>query len=210
MLHVDRIIRAGIIIHVTRTIQDARPDDAPGRHESSAPYERTPPGPADRVMSIFHEFRAALGEMRCAASQGMLRHGISMTQVHVLTMLEHHGEMPMSRLAEMLGVSLSNATGLIDRLEEAGLVERLRDGEDRRVVLVRAAQSGRQALHEVQLLRDDMMRRLLTRLDHDQLTRLEASMADLRDAVTAEARDGFGGREHLHPHQSRTTEGIDR
>jgi DNA-binding MarR family transcriptional regulator len=129
-----------------------------------------------------------------------------MTQVHVLTMLEHHGEMPMSRLAEMLGVSLSNASGLIDRLEEARLVERIRDGEDRRVVLVRAADSGRQALHEVQLMRDDLMRRLLGRLDADQLTRIELAMADMRDAVTAEARAGVGGREHLHPHVTRGTE----
>ena len=43
----------------------------------------------------------------------------------------------MSRLAEMLDVSLSNATGLIDRMEERGFVERIRVPEDRRVVLVR-------------------------------------------------------------------------
>ena len=44
--------------------------------------------------------------------------------------------MPMSRLAEMLDVSLSNATGLIDRMEERGFVERIRVPDDRRVVLV--------------------------------------------------------------------------
>ena len=43
----------------------------------------------------------------------------------------------MSRLAELLDVSLSNATGIVDRMEERGLVERVRVPDDRRVVLVR-------------------------------------------------------------------------
>ena len=49
-----------------------------------------------------------------------------MTQLHILYMLDRHGEMPMSRLAEVLDVSLSNATGLIDRIEERGFIERIR------------------------------------------------------------------------------------
>ena len=59
---------------------------------------------------------------------------VSMTHLHILSMLDHHGELPMSRLADLLDVSLSNATGLIDRMEERGLVERVRDPDDRRVV----------------------------------------------------------------------------
>ena len=49
-----------------------------------------------------------------------------MAQLHVMNLLERHGEMPMSRLAEMIDVSDSNATGLIDRVEERGFVERIR------------------------------------------------------------------------------------
>ena len=100
----------------------------------------------------------------------MLRAGISMTQVHVLLMLQHHGEMTMSRLAEMLDVSLSNATGLIDRIEERGLVERVRDPEDRRVVIVRIAPAGRRLLDEVDAINDDLLRAVLTRVDRGQLS----------------------------------------
>lgn len=137
-------------------------------------------------MAIFVEFRRAMGELRCAAMQGTHRGGISMTQVHVLTLLEHHGTMPMSRLAEMLDVSLSNATGLVDRMEDAGLVERVRDVGDRRVVQVRPSERGRAALAQVELMRDDVMRRLLARLDEEQLARLAASLEDMRTAVVEE------------------------
>ena len=46
----------------------------------------------------------------------------------------------MSRLADMLDVSDSNASGVVDRLEERGYVERIRVPNDRRVVLVRATE----------------------------------------------------------------------
>ena len=66
-----------------------------------------------------------------------------MAQLHILYTLQRNGEMPMSRLAEMLNVSLSNATGLIDRIEERGLIERTRVPEDRRIVLIRVTAAGR-------------------------------------------------------------------
>ena len=62
---------------------------------------------------------------------------MSMTHMHVMWLLQHHGDLSMSRLAELLDVSLSNATGIVDRMEERGLVERVRVPDDRRVVLVR-------------------------------------------------------------------------
>ena len=67
-----------------------------------------------------------------------------MAQLHILYTLQRNGEMPMSRLAEVLNVSLSNATGLIDRIEERGFIERTRVPEDRRIVLVRVT-AGRRA-----------------------------------------------------------------
>ena len=63
----------------------------------------------------------------------------------------------MSRLAEMLDVSMSNATGLVDRMEERGLVERVRVPDDRRVVLVRPTQAGLGLVDEAELVKSDAM-----------------------------------------------------
>ena len=158
----------------------------------------------DRVLAIFAEFRGALGVLRCGSSQRLVRLGVSMTQIHILSMLEHHGEMAMSRLAEMLDVSDSNATGLVDRLAERGLVERVRDLEDRRVVTVRPSQKGRDVLDEVQLMRDDLLRQVLARLAPEQTERLADVLADVRDAVIAEVQEGFGGSmQHAHTGSTR-------
>jgi DNA-binding MarR family transcriptional regulator len=85
--------------------------------------------------SIVGEIHEMIGSLRCAGTGRMVKAGISMTHLHILWVLEHHGELPMSRLAELLDVSVSNATGLIDRMEERGLIERIRVPDDRRIVI---------------------------------------------------------------------------
>ena len=62
--------------------------------------------------------------MKCAMSERLVRLGISMAQLHIMYTLERNGVMTMSRLADVLGVSLSNASGLVDRMEERGYIER--------------------------------------------------------------------------------------
>ena len=81
--------------------------------------------------------------LRCAATGRMVKQGVSMTHLHVMWRLDESGELPMSRLAEFLDVSLSNATGLIDRMAEHGLIQRTRLANDRRVVLVGLTPAGK-------------------------------------------------------------------
>ena len=57
--------------------------------------------------------------------------------------------LPVSAVADGLLNRASDATRLIDRLERAGLVERLRNPMDRRGVLVRATEEGRRRFEVV-------------------------------------------------------------
>jgi DNA-binding MarR family transcriptional regulator len=128
----------------------------------------------------------AVGSLRCAGSQRLVRLGISMTHFHVLTLLRHHDAMPMGRLAEILDVSMSSATGIIDRMEERGLVERVRVPDDRRVVIVRPTAAGLALVDEAELIRSDVMRAALARMPVDQIERATAAAADLAAALEQE------------------------
>lgn len=138
------------------------------------------------VEAVLADLAAAVGSLRCASSQRLVRLGVSMTHFHVLTLLRHHEAMPMGRLAEVLDASLSNATGIIDRMEERGLVERVRVPDDRRLVLVRPTQAGLDLVDDVELARNEVMIRALTRLDDRQLERLSGAAADIGAALEAE------------------------
>jgi DNA-binding MarR family transcriptional regulator len=141
--------------------------------------------------AILVDVSESLRELRCASTERFVKHGVSMTQIHVLRQLEQHGAMSMSRMAELLDVSLSNATGLIDRMVEHGLVERVGVPDDRRVVLVRPAPGGKQALEETEGIKLDWIRTICDRLDDVQLRRVSRSIADLRGAITEEFGRGM-------------------
>ena len=154
----------------------------------------------DGFVADLHDLISAF---RCAGTGRLVRLGVSMTHMHVLWLLEHHGDLPMSRLAELLDVSLSNATGLIDRMEERGLVERVRVPDDRRLVVVRLAEGGARVMEETEALKQDRMRAILGHLDEAKLERLTQTFADLRDAIATE----FGNEAlSAHAHAHHTTE----
>jgi DNA-binding MarR family transcriptional regulator len=135
--------------------------------------------------------------------------GISMTHFHVLTLLRHHDAMPMGRLADILDASMSSATGIIDRMEEKGLVERVRVPDDRRVVLVRPTQAGLDLIDEAELVKSGVMASALARMTPGQLDRLSAVAADLESAIAEElaANPGYSALamcDHVRPPHATT------
>lgn len=139
----------------------------------------------DQYSPIIADFRAAMTMLKCASSQRALRVGISMAQLHILFTLQRNGDMTMSRLAEDLDVSLSSATGLIDRIEERGFVERTRVPEDRRMVVIRVTPAGHRMLGEVDALSDDLLRAVLERLDERRLPGVAEAVQVLRASLAA-------------------------
>lgn len=74
--------------------------------------------------------------------------GLSIPQLDVLRRLRE-GPSPMRRLAVQMNCEASNLTGLVDRLESRGLVERQPHPEDRRVKCVGLTEAGEQLGREV-------------------------------------------------------------
>lgn len=148
----------------------------------------TPANPqtATDVEGIVTEVAAWVGELRCASMGRLVQGSVSMSNMHVLWLLQHHGEMPMSKLAVLLDVSLSNATRIIDGMAEKGLVERVRVADDRRVVLVRPAEAGRQAISMTESSKRDRMRAVIRRLPAAERPIVLEAIRSLRRALSAE------------------------
>jgi DNA-binding MarR family transcriptional regulator len=92
---------------------------------------------------------------------------LSPIQCHVLHLIEPGRPVPMGRLAETLSCDASNITGLVDRLESRGLVERWPSADDRRVKVLQLTPTGSR-------LRAQLLRRIsgrshpLSRLSLDE------------------------------------------
>jgi DNA-binding MarR family transcriptional regulator len=113
----------------------------------------------------------------------LVRDGVSTAQMWVLMKLRLHGDLSMSGLAELLGLGLPNVTGIVDRLEERGLVERRRDVRDRRIVHVSLTEAGSRIPDGMEGLQRDVLGRVLQAMDREMLERCLAVV----DEVDAEA-----------------------
>jgi len=165
--HVDTMVHVAIIVRVTQTIN-------------------APASDADELIDeIIVDFKRTTWAMKCAMSERLVRLGVSMAQFHIAVTLQRNGVMTMGRLADLLGVSLSNASGLIDRLEERGYVERTRVPEDRRIVMVRVTDAGTRLIEQNDALSDELMRNVLGRLSPDELPAIARATADVRAALEA-------------------------
>jgi DNA-binding MarR family transcriptional regulator len=77
-------------------------------------------------------------------SQKMSRQfGLTGQQSVVLRLLLNNGSMSSADLSRLMYVTPSNMTGIIDRLEKKGLIERMRKEGDRRVTLILLTDTGK-------------------------------------------------------------------
>ena len=69
-------------------------------------------------------------------------YNISSAQLNCLLTLHENGPLPPSQIARLMMVNSSTITGIIDRLEQKGLVKRMRISMDRRVITVELTENG--------------------------------------------------------------------
>jgi MarR family transcriptional regulator, organic hydroperoxide resistance regulator len=86
--------------------------------------------PAHEAQRLFFEIGMA---QRGKVGTALGELGLSFAQAHALRLLDPDEPLPMNALAERLFCDASNVTGIVDRLEARGLVERRSAEGDRRV-----------------------------------------------------------------------------
>lgn len=113
-------------------------------------------------------------------------------------LLEAPGSRPMSELADATGQTPATMTGIVDRLEAAGLVRRVGDPSDRRVVRAQLTASGRRLATEVRRRHRDHLRGLLGTLAPERQAQLRAILDDLAGQLEGETDGAFP--EATRPH----------
>ncbi len=146
------------------------------------------------VREIVDSTAAVASHQRCAIARRIHRQGISMAHLQILWLLQEHGTLRVTRLADLIGIAVPNATGMVDRMEQRGLVARDREAGDRRAVLVRATGRGLETIAQIDGWRTDLVEQLFADLDLAVLARiadgLRAVRASLGPAAVGPGRPG--------------------
>jgi DNA-binding MarR family transcriptional regulator len=145
------------------------------------------PGPqrVDRAR-LRDELLEELASHSPAAAMRYMRHWpggrLSLVHLNVMNVLDTDGPLPMRLLADSLDVSRASATGIVDRMEQRGLVDRTRDERDRRVVRVALTDEGRRLIAGMVAERRDHLGQVLDELGDEELAGLLLGLRALHRA----------------------------
>ncbi len=108
---------------------------------------------------------------------------LTLAQLKSLFFITAKGKTNFKKLAEALGVTPPNVTGIIDRLVEQGLVTRTENPEDRRIMLLQVTGKGQELLNNLRERRNTQMSQILNNLNAEELGNQVKSLKDLKKAV---------------------------
>ncbi len=111
---------------------------------------------------------------------------ITPPQFNALLVLVFHGNLTMGELCRRLYLASSTVTDLIDRMENAGLVARERDTDDRRVIRLKVLDKGHELVREVMDARLSYLSSVMNRIDDEKRQSLVNSLAEIHEVMTAE------------------------
>lgn len=107
---------------------------------------------------------------------------LTMPQLRTLVFLRTAPQR-MSDIAAMLGSGLSSATSMIERLESKGLVQRIHDPHDRRVVRCHLSDQGTAELERFWRVQTSKMQVVADILSHEELAKVVEAMEILVAAI---------------------------
>jgi DNA-binding MarR family transcriptional regulator len=119
---------------------------------------------------------------------------LSRTDMRCLDLLGHMGPMTAGQLSEEMGLSTGAVTFLLDRLEEAGLVKRRRDTDDRRRVWVELVPSAHRKMQRLQEPIVTEMRQVAQRFKAEELAIVRDFMREAKEVFQRQVTDAVKGQ----------------
>jgi MarR family transcriptional regulator, organic hydroperoxide resistance regulator len=138
---------------------------------------------ADRSARVWFRLIRLEARMQAAIGERLRAIGVSIPQCDVLTTLTEREGVSQQELAKRLYVTKGNISGLIDRLTEAGLVERRATASDRRQHAIYLTGAGRATAEKAIAVQRRWIASTLGRMSEGDLEALEAKLVALRDIV---------------------------
>jgi DNA-binding MarR family transcriptional regulator len=138
--------------------------------------------PIHEVMELLFTFAY---ELHKTAARQWWDIDLTMAQFKVLLTLVVEGQVAIGTIAETLGIGAPTASHLVDRLVQAGLVERVEYSADRRYTLAHLTPQGETMMRRLQQGRMDQLQSYLARLDAQDLAALRQGLTALVNILSS-------------------------
>ncbi|MGA2379041.1 MAG: MarR family transcriptional regulator [Spirochaetia bacterium] len=115
--------------------------------------------------------------------------GLSITEMVVLWKAHHAGARRVTALAEELGVPPSTLTGMLDRLVDGGWLERDRDPDDRRAVVMKGTEKLGELVRSLRHASSRTLEKAFRSLPQNTRERLGGDLASVLECLEQEESD---------------------
>jgi len=132
------------------------------------------------IIQLQHQLMYAMGGDE---SMVWMELNLTIAQLKSLLFIYFEGTTNFIKLANALGVTPPNVTGIINRLVEQGLVTREENPADRRTFILRATETGKALIEGLRESGINRMAVILGQLSTEELTTLETGLAALVKTV---------------------------
>ena len=139
----------------------------------------------ERAIRVWFRFLRLESRIQSTVAEHLRAIDLSVPQCDVLTTLTEAEGVSQQDLAKRLYVTKGNISGLLDRLERAGLVERRSTAADRRQYSIYLTAAGRAAAERAIALQHALIAATLGRLPSEKLAEFETLLLATRDLVRA-------------------------
>jgi DNA-binding MarR family transcriptional regulator len=130
--------------------------------------------------SLAEAFRGVTRQLRHQTQRALAPWDVTPAQARALGVLTRHGPIRLGALSEYLRIAPRSATEVVDALEEARLVERRPDPDDRRATLVATTDRGDEVAAGIRAARAAEAEEFFARLDEADRTSLARILRALR------------------------------
>jgi len=111
--------------------------------------------------------------------------GLSIMEFRILKTLNNQGPQPMIRLAEANMITQGWVTNIVDKLEEKGLVHRLRSQDDRRVINIVTTDRGRSFYRKIKDLHEKFIIDTLDFLAPEEMNKVKCILTRIEEQLTS-------------------------
>lgn len=120
--------------------------------------------------------------MKKALDSELNKFGLTSSQQTILSLLKKKDGLSLSEIGKSVFLDKAAITGLADRLEKDGFVERRRDSPDRRVIQLFLSEKGRNLIRKTDSIVTAVDRRIIKFLPESELSKLRNMLINIWDA----------------------------
>jgi DNA-binding MarR family transcriptional regulator len=136
-----------------------------------------------RMLEVKNLFSGISTEM-VKNSVGIMGFAVNMSQLKAMTAFSEDSPLSMGELCKMANIKMPSMTEVVDRFEKEGILDRIRDDKDRRVVKVKMTAKGKKMHKKVLKRRADELTKMFGVLTTKDRTKLVDSLKSVSEILT--------------------------